>query len=813
MLEQNNLSDNSESVSELKNTLIEDKINNKKFNVSSSINFLDEISDFIFISKYARYNEEKKRRETLSEAVDRVSQMHLQKYDYLNEEDKNKIKWAFDLVKQKKVVPSMRSLQFGGQAVFAHHPRIYNCLAKETEFITSKGIKKFEDFKDGDIITVLTDKGNWKKAVVKNFGVQELHPIVVKRVKSEKTIWSTKNHDWILKDGTRTTELKEGMILKGSEDIFSSFSYQEATVEQKLYWCYGYVYGDGTKVKNSKGEYAYSMVRLCGDKNIYLDRFLEMGFNHSNPPIANGDAVVYTGHYLKDAPNPDNTSIDNLKAFVRGYLDADGKKDKNSTTREFSDIQSSQEDHIDFIRKVFPIVGQYIISEEELTGEVTNFGVRPYTVSFRLNSSLNNKINSNTPFVVKSIGQDVRVEEVWCLQVEDDHSFVLPFGLTTGNCGTRHIDSLRSFSEFFYCLLTGTGMTAGVSKKIISRLPNLVTDRDKTGTILTYTIQDDIEGWADSIEALLMCYHKNTPFTGRKIVYDYSKIRKKGSPLKTGGGKAPGHAGLKQAHIKIKALLDHIIEDLKLEQLRSIDIYDILMHCADAVLSGGIRRAATAVIFDPDDNLMMEAKTNFKISSYKRFEKMESGFWEGTVVVNNKKYEVTLSDWEYNESLIKNKEIGWYHIEPQRARSNNSVLLLRNNTTKEQLEDIINKTKQWGEPGFVFADDPLTLFNPCITADTLIETNKGNIKASELVERLKTEEDIFALSMNTETKEVQMQQILYGEMTNDSAEIYEIELEDGSIRKFSKGHLIYTENRGYVKIEELTDEDEVIVSC
>lgn len=370
------------------------------------INFLDEISDYIFISKYARYNEDKKRRETLSEAVDRVSQMHLEKYSFLSDEDKERIKWAFEMVKEKKVVPSMRSMQFGGKAVFAHNSRLYNC-------------------------------------------------------------------------------------------------------------------------------------------------------------------------------------------------------------------------------------------------------------------------------------------------------------------GVRHIDSLRAFAEFFYCLLTGTGMTAGISKNIISRLPKLVTENDKTGTILTYTIEDNIEGWADSIEALLMCYHKNTPFTGRKIVFDYSKIRKKGSALKTGGGKAPGHTGLKQTHIKIKALLDHLIEDLHLNNLRSIDIYDILMHCADAVLSGGIRRAATAVVFDPDDDLMMQAKTNFEVTSYKRFEKLESGFWEGNVVVNQKKYEVILSDWEYNESLVKNKEIGWYHIEPQRARSNNSVLLLRNSTTQEQLKNIIDKTRQWGEPGFVFANDPLTLFNPC----------------------------------------------------------------------------------------------------
>ena len=122
------------------------------------------------------------------------------------------------------------------------------------------------------------------------------------------------------------------------------------------------------------------------------------------------------------------------------------------------------------------------------------------------------------------------------------------------NCGVRHIDSLRSFAESFYLLLCGVGIGFGISKRFLSRLPDLVDGENKTGTILTYTIEDNIEGWADSVEALLMCYFKNTPYTGRKIVFDYSKIRKKGAELKTGGGKAPGYKGLKHAHIKIKEI-------------------------------------------------------------------------------------------------------------------------------------------------------------------------------------------------------------------------------------------------------------------
>ena len=79
---------------------------------AKSIDYLQEISNYIFTTKYARYNEKLKRRETWEEAIDRVLKMHLKKYSFLNKEDKDKITWAFDLVKEKRIVPSMRSIQF-----------------------------------------------------------------------------------------------------------------------------------------------------------------------------------------------------------------------------------------------------------------------------------------------------------------------------------------------------------------------------------------------------------------------------------------------------------------------------------------------------------------------------------------------------------------------------------------------------------------------------------------------------------------------------------------------------------------------------
>lgn len=292
------------------------------------------------------------------------------------------------------------------------------------------------------------------------------------------------------------------------------------------------------------------------------------------------------------------------------------------------------------------------------------------------------------------------------------------------NCGVRHIDSIRSFSEIFFLLMCGVGVGFGVSKKALARLPDLVEKSDRTGTVITYVVEDSMEGWADSVEALLSCYLKNTAYTGRKIVFDYSRIRPKGSPIKTGGGKAPGHEGLKQSLKRIKALLDHIIEDLGQTRLLSINAYDIVMHMADAVLSGGVRRSATIAIFPQDDELMLNAKTNFKVIRTIGFESYQNKkgetMWEGRVTVDpayggieGQKYEVTLTDFEYKQMLCKDKVINWHHIEPQRARSNNSVLLMRDKVTLEFFNDIIHKIQQYGEPGFIFADNEWFLVNPC----------------------------------------------------------------------------------------------------
>ncbi|MEK6885268.1 MAG: hypothetical protein AABY22_36895, partial [Nanoarchaeota archaeon] len=94
-----------------------------------------ELSKYIIASKYARYDGKLKRRETWDEAISRVERMHLEKYSFLSEVDKNKIKSSFELVKKKIVMPSMRSVNFAGRAVEAKNPRMYNCSFRHIDSI------------------------------------------------------------------------------------------------------------------------------------------------------------------------------------------------------------------------------------------------------------------------------------------------------------------------------------------------------------------------------------------------------------------------------------------------------------------------------------------------------------------------------------------------------------------------------------------------------------------------------------------------------------------------------------------------------
>ena len=628
------------------------------------------LQSYTFQAKYARYNSKLKRRDTWNEAQDRALSMHLGRYPQISEE----LTWAFDQAKAKRVLGSQRALQYSGAPILKKHARIYNCFSADTTFITDEGVKTFSDFNDGDVTTVLAHTGVWRRAIVKNHGIQPLQKITLKRGQAVHTVKATPDHRWLLQNGQDTTSLSIGDAVSYAPNIFNEFVYEEATSEERLYWAYGYVFGDGSLVKKKDGTYGSSMVRLCGHDVNYLSRFQELGFPDSTSTSLAGDTIVFTGKYLKTPPDPSKDNPALIRAFVRGYLDADGTKNRAINPIEygspnvFTNIQATGSKHIEFIRKCFPIAGVYIVSEKDLTGQVTNFGARPETILFRI---INGFGKTATQFKVVDI-EPIGEANVWCVEVEEDHSFTLPFGVVTGNCTVSYCDRIRFFQEAMWLLLCGCGVGFSVQQHHIGKLPNFLSTRLDGATDITprvFTIPDDIEGWSNALGVLLATYfpHPEYPeWAGKEVSFDYSIIRPKGSALSSGAGKAPGPDGLKKALEEIRSLLNRCLNDNQ-SRLRSIDAYDIVMHSSDAVISGGVRRSATICIFSPGDELMTKAKTG-----------------------------------------------DWYYTNPQRGRSNNSVMLVRDNTSREYFHELMSSVRQFGEPGFVWSNSTEIMFNPCV---------------------------------------------------------------------------------------------------
>ena len=262
------------------------------------------------------------------------------------------------------------------------------------------------------------------------------------------------------------------------------------------------------------------------------------------------------------------------------------------------------------------------------------------------------------------------------------------------NCAFAPIDDWRVFSEIMFLLLGGTGVGYSVQKHHVDALPEIrKPNADKTRRFL---IGDSIEGWADSISVLVKAFF----FGGSKPVFDFRDIRAKGARLITSGGKAPGPQPLKECLIKLEGILDAKKDGDKLSPL---EVHDMVCHIADAVLAGGIRRAALISLFSANDEQMISCK---------------SGAW-----------------WETN---------------PQRGRANNSAVLMRHKIDKPYFMDLWKRIEASGagEPGIYLSNDKDWGTNPCceIALRPFQFCNLCEVNVSDVVDQNDLNERVKAAS-------------------------------------------------------------------
>ena len=252
------------------------------------------------------------------------------------------------------------------------------------------------------------------------------------------------------------------------------------------------------------------------------------------------------------------------------------------------------------------------------------------------------------------------------------------------NCAYLPIDDYRAFAEAMFLLLGGTGVGYSVQKHHVDALPEIRKPNPKRTR--RYLIADSIEGWADAVKVLVKSYFEG----GSSYSFDFSDIRAKGARLVTSGGKAPGPQPLKECLIKLQGILDAKEDG---DKLSPIEVHDMVCHVADAVLAGGIRRAALISLFSADDEEMIACK---------------SGNW-----------------WETN---------------PQRGRANNSAVLIRHKVTKEFFMDLWKRVElsNAGEPGIYLSNDKDWGTNPCCEIAlrpfqfcNLCEVNASDIESQE----------------------------------------------------------------------------------
>ena len=208
------------------------------------------------------------------------------------------------------------------------------------------------------------------------------------------------------------------------------------------------------------------------------------------------------------------------------------------------------------------------------------------------------------------------------------------------NCAFAPVDDWRVFSEIMFLLLGGTGVGYSVQKHHVDSLPEI--NKPNKDRARRWLVSDSIEGWADAVKILVKSYF----YGGSHIEFDFSDIRAKGARLITSGGKAPGPQPLKECLIKVEGILDAKENG---EKLRPIEVHDMVCHIADAVLAGGIRRAALISLFSATDDEMISCK---------------SGAW-----------------WETN---------------PQRGRANNSAALVRHKITKDYFMELWKRIEASG---------------------------------------------------------------------------------------------------------------------
>jgi ribonucleoside-triphosphate reductase (formate) len=543
---------------------------------------------------------------------------------------------------QGSLLMSGRHLQHGDQNQKSRPMEVFtNCGRYDTEVITlEKGVVKLGDVV-GETLSVRTADGEWRPAMFNQHGEQKLYEMtfVGKNGRGARTVHFTRDHRWLLKDGTITTNIQIGDTLMPMP--VHNVRDPEAVV-------HGLIFGDGTAHKGRRDHgrpgvsvgRTYASIRVCKSDAVRdeIHAILDAADYHfTTPRHSDGDRVYYLGKIAHAKELPFNRDPDYIAGFIYGWWLADGHKAEPNGTWTISTADSMASD---WLIENSVIAGLSVVSN---TVKIRKPGDGSYANGKNLNVV---RLREGVEWKLSSIIEG-DIEVVYCPEEPVSGTFTLANGLLTGNCSTA-----ASTFLLFYLLLNGSGVGRAYDDAMMNvdwtKAPNIeividgaYPDRSKmkqewngsalvevpmVGThfnepdavralaesdqkVTWFEVPDSRGGWAKALEIA-----ERMAFEGRSeetLVLDFSKVRPHGSPIKGMQNRPSSGPG---------PLMNAIYQ---ISQLKGLDIepWEAAMradhYAAECVLVGGARRAARMATKRWDD------ETIFDFIAFKR----GGGWW------------------------------------------------------------------------------------------------------------------------------------------------------------------------------------------
>ena len=320
-------------------------------------------------------------------------------------------------------------IHFHDADYFAQH--MHNCFHSKTRFYTSEGVKQFSDFHDGARVQVIDCYGNFREATVHKYEPQYMYKITFCTNNREKEVICTRDHRWLLEDGSVTTHINVGDKLMHLSKLDISIDLNFMTPDMCKAFALGMVIGDGCDHMHSNCH----QIRLCGDKLKYADILVAAGYRLA--PIKNTDDFIATKRGCIKQDFLSNHGWRYMDALSKRYLflglyAADGAKNGNR-------LSTSDYRVIELVYDIAHTAGYYITSfhtEERRTNYKENAILT--TIYFSVHQPLNMSwtVKSIVPF------HSGTLYDTWCVEEPVTHSFMLEDGMITGNCDLVNLEDM-----------------------------------------------------------------------------------------------------------------------------------------------------------------------------------------------------------------------------------------------------------------------------------------------------------------------------------------------------------------------------------